>query len=238
MSEPELPEDPTLLLLRDVLLNAVPVDLTGPPDRMARVRRRVRRTRRVRAAALCLPLAVAAVLLVPRASPGPDRLTVIAPPSPAGSPTAAPARPGLDQLYGLQLATPEGWYQVDVPAPDITTSPTRYLSPDPITPSKNCRNPCLPITGPGTEDVLVELHIEHDTGLAATAASRPAAFPVGSSNTCRGIKGARTWMILHAVGPQAPDAVLVGTACAALSDEVTAQLLTSLNTSVEFPPTL
>ncbi|WP_055588809.1 hypothetical protein [Peterkaempfera griseoplana] len=67
---PEEGREQEIAALRSALLAAVPTDLQAPPDRMRRVRGRVRRARGLRAAAAAVPLLALAAVLAPHPGGG------------------------------------------------------------------------------------------------------------------------------------------------------------------------
>ncbi|WP_351228183.1 hypothetical protein [Streptomyces sp. NPDC002133] len=233
---------PEVELLRAVLLDR-PVDLPAPPDRMAGVRNRFRRTRRLRAAATAVPLALVAAVFLPQYL-GPDRTADVA--GPPATSTLSPGAPSLQNLYGLQLPVPPHWSQLTVPSQRDGASPVRFISVNPLTtPQKSCSDfrigdwtdpACLPVSGPEV-GALVAFQIEDDPAAATRAERYAAAQAVDVSPGCGSLGGTKMYRVQRAVGPRHPDAVLTGSACVGdVTPEAQNQLMAILDKAV-FPPT-
>ncbi|MGW1883248.1 hypothetical protein [Streptomyces sp. NPDC001970] len=233
---------PEVELLRAVLLDR-PVDLPAPPDRMAGVRNRFRRTRRLRTAATAVPLALLAAVFVPQHL-GPGRTADVA--GPPATPTLSPGTPSLQNLlYGLELPVPPHWSQLTVPSQRDGASSVRFISVNPLAmPQRSCPDfrvgdwtdpACLPVSGPDA-GALVAFQIEDDPAAAAKAERHTAAQPVDVSPGCRSLSGTKMYIVQRAVGPRHPNAVLTGTACVGeATPEARTELMAILDKAV-FPP--
>lgn len=233
---------PEVELLRAVLLDRS-ADLSAPPDRMATVRDRFRRTRRLRVAATAVPLAVmAAVFLPPQLGPG--RTADVA--GPAATPSSSPGATSLQNLYGLQLPVPPHWSQLTVPSQHERASSVRFISTDPLTmPDESCRafradgwtdestDPgCLPVSGRDL-GALVVFQVEDDPAAAAKAERDTDAAVVEASPSCRSLSGTKMYKVQRSAGARHPNAVITGTACVGeISAKAHSELMSILDKAV------
>ncbi|MFJ7996867.1 hypothetical protein ACIQ7D_06860 [Streptomyces sp. NPDC096310] len=167
-----------------VLLERVAPRLSGPEDRLARVRERVVRGRRRRRTAGAAGAAVAGLVLAGALLPGvvrggPERVlpaaTVPGPvPTADLSPSTARDRSGetpapdgawvsFTHLRGLTLRPPSGWYTLDLPPDGESGVAARsFVSSRPLTPDdRSCpagqRYDCPPLRTLGPDGALVTL---------------------------------------------------------------------------------
>ncbi|MFD5568006.1 hypothetical protein [Streptomyces cadmiisoli] len=228
---------PEVELLRAVLLDR-PVNLPAPPDRMAGVRTRYRRTRRRRVAATAVPLALLAAVFVPLQL-GPGWTS-----DPADPPASAASQEdtSLENLYDLQVPVPPDWSELTVPSQRDGASSVRFISPDPLTPpEKSCPDfraddwtdpACLPVSGVGS-GALVAFQVETDPAAAAETGPVLEARAVDASAGCRSVSGTKMYEVQRSVGPRHPDAVLTGTACmGTLGAEARTNLMAILDKAV------
>ncbi|MFG2755703.1 hypothetical protein [Streptomyces wuyuanensis] len=221
MSTGEEEHGPEVELLRLVLLDR-PTGLPAPPDRMAGVRKRFHRTRRLRAAATAVPLALLAAVFLPQHL-GPDPTADVA--GPPAAPTSSPGATSLENLYGLELPVPPGWSQLTVPSQREGASPVRFVSFGPLAaPRKACPGlragewtdpACLPVPGSGL-GALVAFQIEHNPSVAAEVerhSDMKTTFEGKVSPVCGSLSGTKMYSVQRSAGPRHPDAVLTGTAC-------------------------
>ncbi|MGW1544116.1 hypothetical protein ACWCPM_28405 [Streptomyces sp. NPDC002309] len=230
---------PEIETLRAALLDR-PVDLPAPPDRMAAVRNRFRRTRRLRVAATAVPLALLAAVFLPQQLAAPDRTADVA--GPAAAPTSSPDPTSLQNLYGLQLPVPPHWSQLTVPSQRDRASSVRFISTGPLsTPTKSCPDlrpddwsdpDCLPVSG-RTLGALVAFQVEDDPVAAAKAGRHTAPQVVAPSPACRSLAGTKMYKVQRSGGDQHPNAVLTGLACVGeLSPEAGSVLISILDKGV------
>lgn len=230
--------------LRVLLERAVP-QLPTPPQRLERVRERVRRRRRRRAAAVtgsAVLAVVAGLVAVPgvvlprggRADPG---VVAISGPAKAGTTPAGKGSPthGTDPtptpvagyrpagMNGLRLRPPEGWHIL----PDFATDSVFLSTQALVLPQGGCAHAldgfCTPLARVLADGgVLVMFRLEHNNVQAGKLLDL--ALPLADQEpylSCRTVNGTRQ-MGRTMVGDAASGAVVWTTAC--LSDPTPAQL--------------
>ncbi|SDN62163.1 hypothetical protein [Streptomyces wuyuanensis] len=243
MSTGEEKHGPEVELLRSLLLDR-PADLPAPPDRMAGVRNRFRRTRRLRAAATAVPLALLAAVFLPQHL-GPDGTADVA--GPPAAPTSSRGATSLENLYGLEFPVPPHWSLLTVPSQREGASPVQFVSVDPLAaPRKSCPGlradewtdpACLPVPGSGLR-ALVAFQIEVNPSVAAEVERDSDVKTVEGevSPVCRslsGTNGTKMYTVQRSAGPGHPDAVLTGTACVGeITPETRTELMAVLDKAV------
>ncbi|GGO87984.1 hypothetical protein [Wenjunlia tyrosinilytica] len=242
-------------LLRDAVLSRLPRDLAAPPDRMDRVRDRVRRAgrrRAVGAAATVVPLVALASLALPGI--GSDHRG----PGPAASPTAPDPRtvrprPSYTslvekQLHGLRLRMVENWRSVVVRsvgnAPRETPPVVAYVSNGPLDPGSGpCAGAldgisdgtCLPVAALGEDTVLISWHIETSPVSAEELKGEGTVVTEPPSPQCSAIGGTSALTLLRPVGRPAPRGVLHATACMNIPGDTVRAQTAGILRSARFP---
>ncbi|WP_377271740.1 hypothetical protein [Peterkaempfera sp. SMS 1(5)a] len=235
--------------LRAALLPGVPADLQAPPDRMERVRRQVRRTRRLRAAAALVPLLAVAATLLPRPQTGPDR-TAVAASSRASVPTPGPSstRTALESLDGLRLVVPPGWQTLNATAAGEDQGAVRYVANAPLSAGSGlcgvaldggaaAPHSCLPVSQLHRRQVLVALRLWR-TSKTWTTGSPPSRSVSADqpSAICRKLGGTASLYLDLPLPVDGSTTFLIGTAC--LSEPTAAvrnQALSLLRTAAVSP---
>ncbi|MFG3660961.1 hypothetical protein [Streptomyces sp. NPDC047706] len=237
---------PEIELLRAVLLDRQ-VSLPEPPDRMAGIRKRFHRTRRLKAAAAtaaAMPLAVAlAVVLSPQLVT--DRTADVAGRTtrPPASPPTDPASSSLPDVADLDLPVPPDWNQLTIAAGSDQASSVRFISTNPLArPERSCpdleaddwaESACLPVSGPGI-GALMAFQIETDPAAARATTDSTPRF-VEASPACRSLSGTKMYKLQRPVGAEHPDAVLTGVACVGeLTEEANRRVMLILSKAL--PP--
>ncbi|MFJ4467225.1 hypothetical protein ACIP2X_06830 [Streptomyces sp. NPDC089424] len=225
-------------ILRAVLLDR-PADLPAPPDRMAAVRNRFRRTRRLRVAATAVPLVLLAAVFVPQQL-GPGRTAEVA--GPAAEPSFSPGAASLQNLYGLQMPVPPDWSELTVPSHRAGASPVRFISTGRLDmPGETCPDlraddwtdpACLPNSGRDL-GALVAFQVEEDPAAAVEAGRDTEARAVAASPACRSLSGTTMYKVQRSVGTGHPNAVITGMACVGeVSTETHSKLMSILDKAV------
>ncbi|SDM93810.1 hypothetical protein [Actinacidiphila guanduensis] len=220
--------------LRVLLARVVP-QLAPPPQRMARVRERLRRRRRRRAAGAVavVAAAVTAAVLLPGAGDGPGSLGPTPPTSPqaAGTPTAvagpatgpsASTQPPsyaadarvFGELTGLRLELPKGWHTLTAPKQSTAFVSSQALG----LPGDGCFHPlddfCTPLVRQLTPGgTLIQFALEHNQGMADKARLRgdlPGARPLLTA--CRTV-GGTSQLAAEIADGSGSDVLVVATAC-------------------------
>lgn len=235
-------QEQQIAALRAALLPGVPTDLQAPPDRMERVRLRVRRTRRLRATAVALPLLALAAVLLPRPQTGADRTAVAA--SPGSAPTAAvsPGGSRLESLNGLRLAVPAGWRTLQVAAVGEGDAWVRYASNGPLASGSGpcgvgldgqAVHSCLPVSLLHRSQVVVAFRVWPTRKPWADPTPFSGGLRVnGPSPVCRKLGGTESFDLDLPTAVDGSTTFLVGTACLARpSGPVRSEALTLLRTA-------